>query len=122
MGAVSMAEGMSRNQEADIWAAIVKAVEKGIMVKFPHVVQPIYWFDPCIGDLKCLVVLNKICKPEETDMQLVLQKAEIKIKDIESMSFLDVVKLQGELQAIPPKILWSRKLYICWKTTMLNDI
>ena len=35
-------------------------------------------------------------------MKLVLQNAELKIQDIENLSFLEIVKLQGELQAKPP--------------------
>ena len=68
MDAFSMAGRMSREQEADIKAAICKAVEKGIMLKLSRVMQAIDEFDPCIRDLKCLTVLDKICKPEVTNM------------------------------------------------------
>ena len=80
MGALSEAGRMSWNQEADIKAAIMKAVEKGSVMNFPRVMQAINWFDPSTGDLKCLTVLDEIGKPEVTDMKLVLQKAEIGIK------------------------------------------
>ena len=42
-------------------------------------------------------------------MQLVLQEAEIKIKDIENIPCLDVGKLQGELQAKPPSYTVVKK-------------
>ena len=90
---------MSQDQEIDVRAAIDKAMEKGTMKKFPHVVQAMNKHDPLTGDLKCLAVLDKICKPGVTDMKLALQKAEIRIKDIENLSFPEIVKLQGELQA-----------------------
>ena len=48
------------------------------------------------------MVLNEICKPGVTDMQIVLHTAESKIKDITKMSFSDIVRIQGDLQANPP--------------------
>ena len=42
-------------------------------------------------------VIEEICKTGVTDMRLVLHKAERKVKDVENMSFLEIVKLQGEL-------------------------
>ena len=65
------------------------------MTKFPRVVQAMNKFDHC-------TVLHEICVPGVTDMNLVLQKAELKIEDIKNLSFLEIVKLQGELEAKPP--------------------
>ena len=59
-------------------------------------------FDPCVGDLKMLMVLNEICMSELTDMQIVLHTDENSIKDIAKMSFSDIFRLQGNLQAKPP--------------------
>ena len=57
------------------------------MTKFPRVMQSMNELDLCTGDLKCLAVLDEICKLGVTDMNLVLQKAELRIEVIENLSF-----------------------------------
>ena len=99
VGVSSIAGRMSQDQERDVRDAIIKAVDKGCMTKYPRVVQAINEFYTCTGDLKYLAVLDEICKLGVMDMRLVLKKAELRIEAMENLSFLEVVKLQGELQA-----------------------
>ena len=53
-----MAGRMSWKQEANVKAAIMKAAEKQMMMNFPLVVKAMDKFDPYIGDLKMLMVLD----------------------------------------------------------------
>ena len=60
MEVLYMAGRMSSKQKVEVEAVMIRAAEKHITMKFPLVVKEMDEFDPCIGDLKMLMVLDKI--------------------------------------------------------------
>ena len=102
MEVLEMAGRMSRDRETEVKARIPKMEGRSMVETFLLVVDAMHNFDPCIWDLKYLVILNEICNAEADDIQDILLITKDKIKKMETMSFLNLVQLQGRIYGKPP--------------------
>ena len=80
MGVLSLSGRMFSNQEAAIKTDILRAAGKEIKLKIPRVLKSLDHFDPIIGVLKFLLILEETCNAQDRDVQDILQAAESNMK------------------------------------------
>ena len=67
---------MDADQETAVKAVIAKAAGRSTMARLPNVTDAMECFDPCVGDLKFLMLLEHVTSNQETQLLEDLQEAE----------------------------------------------
>ena len=94
---------MAIEEVAAVKAAILNAAGKKTMARLPQVIYAIKCFDPCVRDIKFVMLLEEITRNQETQLLEDLQAGDQRIKKFSSLSGCEVAILPVRLQGRP----WS---------------